>query len=365
MEETVAKPPEAKRRRRMDSVRVEEQVRGMNANITQALEHQLLQATNTKLSHFCPSRRVGALEPDEQRYFIPQKDAETGAEVERSCIRNGNTGKKEFEVPVRMVGGERRSASWHVFLDQGPVGWGAVTYLQQHCGLRMSINHDRLRKLTNAWKLALTSANLHLVRAELSVVLNARCGPFRQGSFHHQLQQSCADFFLHLRSDNMLYEHLYTDICQDNAGTEASEACGNEAHQASLFKKLESWMTASVKHVEAKASRWFSWEHRASLFLHREGGPHAFLMLLTFHGWRKHWWKSFAESPLALHAGLEDHVNISVAEAKTEGDEEDEEEPAEPPAQAGSSTHPVPRAKARAEVSKMRKQHPQTLKFAA
>ena len=138
------------------------------------------------------------------------------------------------------------------------MGWGAATYLQQHIGLRVSVNHDRLRKFTNAWKLALTASNLHLVRAELSVVLDARCGPFKQGSFHEQLQQTCADFFLHLHSDNMLFEHLYTDICQDNAGTEASEACSNEAHQAALFKKLQDCMIASVKHVEAKASRWFA-----------------------------------------------------------------------------------------------------------
>ena len=110
-----------------------------------------------------------------------------------------------------------------------------------------------------------------------------------------------------------------------------------------------------------------SWEHRASLFLNREGGPHAFLMLLTFHGWRKKWWSTCAESSLALHAGLEDHVDIEVTEDRAEGDDEEEDVPAQPPqpAPAGSSNDPVPRAKARSELAKLRKKIPQTLMFAA
>ena len=183
MQQTV-KPSEPKRRRRMDRLQIEEEVRGMNAHVAQCLEHQLYQATGTKLAHFLPARRLGALQADEQRYFVNQRDAETGQEVERSCVKNTSSGRKDYEVPVRIVDGQRQSACWHIFLDQGPVGWGADTFLQQHAGLRMTVSHDRLHKLTNMWKMALTSANLSLVRAELGVVLNARCGPWKQGGFH-------------------------------------------------------------------------------------------------------------------------------------------------------------------------------------
>ena len=135
-----------------------------------------------------------------------------------------------------------------------PVGWPAANFLQQVVGLRMTITPDRLHRIVNCWKHALTLANLHLSRAEMAIVINVRSGPFKGSAFHQQLQQSCKELFLNLPADNFLYQHLYDDICRDNAASEAADAIGSEGHQKVLWQKLARWMEGSVKHVEAKQS---------------------------------------------------------------------------------------------------------------
>ena len=145
-----------------------------------------------------------------------------------------------------------------------PVGISiAVTFLQQR--VRAANVCDRLHKLTNFWKMAFDNCELASCASKARGCLERSLWSLEQGGFHQQLRQTCVDDFKHLRADNLLYEHLYSDMCHDIAATETSEACGNEAHQAALFWKLEGWMSSAVKHVEAKQSRWFPWEHRASL----------------------------------------------------------------------------------------------------
>ena len=46
--------------------------------------------------------------------------------------------------------------------------------------------------------------------------------------------------------------------------------------------------------------------------LHREGFPHVLLMFVLFHGWRKKRWTSYAESPPAMHAGLEGQIEKAL-----------------------------------------------------
>ena len=349
---------------------VEEEFRGSNASFVRSLEHQLLLSTGARLTHFLPVRRVQSLKADQLRYFVPRQDPESGSVLERSCVKDRGSGVKEFEAPGQFRDSQRLFPTWHVFLDQGPVGWPAVNYLQQIVGLRMTITPDRLHRIVNCWKHALTLANLHLARAEMSIVLNVRSGPFKGAAFHQQLQSTCREMFFNLRPDNLLYQHLYDDICRDNAASEAADAIGSSEHQASLWQKLAEWMERAVKHVEAKQSRWFAWEYRASQFLRAEGGAHAFFLLLVYHGWRKKWWGTFASSPLAVHSGLSSKVAF---EDKEEAEEEDaeggEEEAAVQQQQQQSSSSnqqpPVSQAKARQEAGKKLTHHGQKLKYAA
>ena len=59
-----------------------------------------------------------------------------------------------------------------------------------------------------------------------------------------------------------------------------------------------------------------------------------------------------------MHAGLEDHVDIRTDQDEEEEEEQEENEEAGAPAEAGSSSDPVSRGKAKEEFRKVEEEEP-------
>jgi hypothetical protein len=75
-----------------------------------------------------------------------------------------------------------------------------------------------------------------------------------------------------------------------------------------VWLKLKGILIAGPRGATAKVSRWFSWEASGGAMLDpKTGGLNALLMVLIYIGWKRKWWKSYKDCPLAC-LSLEDEA---------------------------------------------------------
>lgn len=144
-----------------------------------------------------------------------------------------------------------------------------------------------------------------MCRLELGVVFNLRKGPFKKSSHHRVVVAAGIEFFEEAGPQNLLFQILYPHIAFD-LGLDADSDHGTQEHMISVWLKLKGTWAESQKQGDfLNMSRWFAWEVRAHNFIVSCGGPAALLMVLTWVGFRRGWWRSIGETTLVGWASQE------------------------------------------------------------
>ena len=198
--------------------------------------------------------------------------------------------------PSHWWGGLRLSPALHMWLDQGSIGWPGVGWALHDLGLRGSRSFDRFHRIINDWNGAVTAAGLMMSKVEYQVVLLMRIGPFGGGANHSVLLNCAADMFRYSSSMNPVFLHLYEAICSEMSWSSDPEF-GTLPHMQQVWARLKHRLTGAKQREKMKMSRWWSWEIRARV-LCREIGVSVLLLLLTYVGWKKKWWASWADCVL-------------------------------------------------------------------
>ena len=111
-----------------DCLVVEEQARTCNRDFMVRLSNQLARGSGINIMDFVPKVKLGPLSADDERIRKLAKCPLMGAERYRSVIRNMETGKERYELPIVLKGGVRFPKIWHSVMDLGTKGDPAMSW---------------------------------------------------------------------------------------------------------------------------------------------------------------------------------------------------------------------------------------------
>ena len=139
----------------------------------------------------CLSRTfcLRSLKEHERRY---RAKVTVDGQVERCAIYNEHTKKTELEFPVDRTADGKPSLV--ICIDHGSVGWPAVQFSFQHCGLLGFYAHDPWHRCWNDLRAGMVQAPFWPVVREMTVCMNVRSGPFERLPFSDRCRkawQSC------------------------------------------------------------------------------------------------------------------------------------------------------------------------------
>ncbi|CAE7263558.1 unnamed protein product [Symbiodinium sp. CCMP2456] len=259
-----------------------------------ALEHGLQACTGLSFKDFLPLRRPRSLKEHERRYRA--KLQVEGQLVERCAMYNEQTKKTELEFPLERTadGKPQYKPSLVICIDQGSVGWPAVQFLFQHCGLCGYYAHDPWHRCWNDLRASMVEANFWPVIREMTVCMNVRSGPFEKAAFFGQMQDSMDDLQKFSDFNNPFFLHCYPGIVAER-GLSGDLEVGTAAHMAKLFAEL--CHDASVER-KGEAVKWARWGSFWDAGMEFRKNWHCRLMTLLHFGWRAGWWPSVQDSPL-------------------------------------------------------------------
>lgn len=294
-----------------------------------------------------PKRRVEALRPGERRYFA-QMPALGGHPEQRSCLELEG-GTRCIEVPRLIDGeGQRQHLVLHLACDQGSIGLPALMYLQYSVGLRMTVSNDLFHRVHNDIVDSVAEAGLMLVRLEYLVAAKVRQGPFAGQANCSIMASAAAEMSVCWTAENPVFQLLYRDIVAEHPEALGSADIGTKEHMATAWE----WCCAELQRVSCgsnvKTGRWFSFEEQG-----RESSGRRWLdvLLLSFLGLQRGWWKHFGDNPVASAMdGLDDNEQPLPGEAGEDAADAQEEAPMED----GPVDRRLSVAAGRAEVRKRR-----------
>lgn len=268
--------------------------RKSNRDFLLKVDNMLQSALGFGLSSYLPKQIVGPLQPGAVRVFVQHPNPLTKQPQRRSVIKEPD-GSRHFEVPRLLVGGRLVAPCLHWASDQGSVGLSASLFLLFGQKLRMTMSHDVLHRLANDLLEGITSSGLMLIRLEYVVVARMRRGPFDKQGFHGQLREAAADLAETLEVDNVLFELLYEDLVSESAELRRTPGIGTTEHMHKTLAWVKNQLLRRGCGENVVTSRWFSWEQGS-----RSSSSYRFvdLLLLTFIGQQKGWWKKMQECPL-------------------------------------------------------------------
>lgn len=268
--------------------------RKSNRDLLLKVDNMLQSALGFGLSSYLPKQIVGPLQPGAARVFVQRPNPLTKQAERRSVIKEPD-GSRHFEVPRLLVGGRLIAPCLHWASDQGSVGLSASLFLLFGQKLWMTMSHDVLHRLANDLLEGITSSGLMLIRLEYVVVARMRRGPFDKQGFHGQLREAAADLAQTLEVDNVLFELLYEDLVSESAELRRTPGIGTTEHMHTTLAWVKNQLLRRGCGENVVTSRWFSWEQGS-----RSSSSYRFvdLLLLTFIGQQKGWWKNMQECPL-------------------------------------------------------------------
>jgi hypothetical protein len=137
-----------------------------------------------------------------------------------------------------------------------------------------------------------------------------------------------------------------------------------------VWLKLKGILVAGPRGATAKVSRWFAWEARGGSMLDQKtGGLHALLMVLIYIGWKRKWWSSYKDCPLACLSLDDEAIPIDDGAGLEEdigsGDSDNGEPEAGLIPEAGPSSSRISMAKGREQVNQKRRLCANAMAFAA
>ena len=276
----------------------EEKTREVNRDCLQAFDWALVRGCGWGLAAFKPERKVGALPRFAERYFLDEPCDFMDAPRSRACIELRG-GERYYEVPwTSDAKGQHVRPTLHLAQDQGSGSWPGGNWLVQGLKIRSTLIWDRFHRVHNDYLDALAEAGLAVVRLEQMQTMSLRRGPWCSDGNHATLFSAVSEMSRMLRPESELFGIYYNEICRDFG--ENGEDVGSDAHYEKMWLKATSALKSAGKGFEAKKSRWFATE---ALCRDQRELRGSMKLLLMYVGFRRKWWSTLDESPLAMVMG--------------------------------------------------------------
>lgn len=223
------------------------------------------------------------LRPGEVRYQVavePWGDYEVeGGGWFRVAIKNMNTGKKRWEVPVVFPDG--KPPFLVVAGDECSANLAPMQFLVGELELRFLLMRDLPHRSWNDVRLAIQEVGLWGKVLELNHCLAVKHGPFASQSWWRQMQESMSLHMARHSSACPLLQALLPGLSMDLRPQLTSEPDTAE-EQAEIWKKLGESKALHVKSNKATLSRWFEFLERYEQF-EKEYTVHQYHFNLTCH----------------------------------------------------------------------------------
>lgn len=313
---SLASPPDQPVRRQPAKA----QGRHPNQHLLVSVDYALMLTAQKSLLDFVPMRHPKPLEATHRRYFVPDAPVQCfkqDAPVEgtRACICAEDGSGAFYEIPRLMKGGVRLpSPILHLNPDQGPIGWPTYIFALEELGVRGSVTPDPFHINWNCVRGACLDIGAWTLVLEMTVVANAKRGPWLKNGNLRQMQEAADIYFKTASVGDPLFQQMYPSIASD--WQEVGASFGSDEHAQSVFRRLrDSPFLRSTGH-RVKLMRWFSFmdamsEPKNGILMNW----HTCLFFLVILGVYKQWWKSFSD----LFDGEPDSTSSTVAAEQAPG----------------------------------------------
>ena len=172
-----------------------------------------------------------------------------------------------------------------------------------------TFTYDRFHTVTNCRTQALTNAGLMFMRLDWSVFLSCRRGPFKACANNYLLKEAGAEIGNTLDSKNICFRFLGDRFARDleYRGGDVGSEKWYEGLWVQFVRKLQSRGIG----VEGKKGRWWATESST-----RQASSMCTITLfvLLWVGFKRKWWRSLDESPLATSSLICHEVADPAAE---------------------------------------------------
>ena len=255
----------------------EEFKRLANLLCLRGLDHALQTSMGLSLCTFFANAHLKAVQPHEERYYVPAADLPPGACTDarlcRAAIEDKNTGRRRLEL-------READAKWrlHTASDTGSQGWVGLNFLYTRTPVIGSYMWDEMHKNWRSVLNASSRAGLMNALYSLLMVMNFKHAPFKSHAFFSKLHECAKYFFATFTHEFVLFRTFYARIFQDFQmdpayfGTEQSYVdVWTRCKNCKFWQKLGSKVRMAV---------WFDIFSEYSSSLKREW--HCILMLLLF-----------------------------------------------------------------------------------
>ena len=158
---------------------------------------------------------------------------------------------EEWDIDGEQL--EQRPASLAIHLDQGPVTWATLSYLQ-HIGMNYVFHYDPSHRMWNDVKEGLVQGGMWPMATLLQIAANMDYGPWEGKEFHERGAAAADHFVAHGDANHPLIEGLAAGLMRELK----VEYDGHfEVGRSALWRAIQTWEVYRVKSRKVAMSRWF------------------------------------------------------------------------------------------------------------
>eukprot|EP00971_Amphidinium_carterae_P348731 6490646-Amphidinium_carterae.1 len=268
----------------------EEKVRlASNYCVLKALDHCLQVSLKKGLACYIPRKLLRPLGRNERRYNLQKEQCiekcQNGQDL-RVCVWDADAGRSRYEIsPIAPH-------CLHIICDQGPMGWPSLHFMTASLNVCSTYRWDESHRVWNDTKLCVSRCGLDMIRIAATAIYNTASGPYGSGAWQNDISWAAEQFVTQGGPDDALFLLHFDEIAKE---THTYATWGTPEHQEEVWSKFCEQKPLWSQGAHVKYSRWFSFLQRSEEML---GSWHSLLLVLTWLGVEKKWWKRREQFPL-------------------------------------------------------------------
>eukprot|EP00971_Amphidinium_carterae_P061612 1219717-Amphidinium_carterae.2 len=260
-----------------------------NYYVLKALDHCLQVSFKKGLATFIPGKILRPLNKTEKRYLLAQHqcpDKCVLGQDHRMCVYDSEAKKSRYEISPEAP------PCIHIIADQGPMGWPGLHFMSDHLQVCSTYRWDESHRMWNDTKLSVSKSGLDMIRIAATVIYNTACGPYGSGAWQNEISWAAGEMTRIGGPNHALFLLHFDEIAKE---CHSQETWGTEAHQEDVWRLVCESKALWKQGAHVKYSRWFSFLQRSEEML---STWHSLLLVLTWLGVERKWWRRREEFPL-------------------------------------------------------------------
>eukprot|EP00971_Amphidinium_carterae_P158755 3147357-Amphidinium_carterae.2 len=169
------------------------------------------------------------------------------------------------------------------------MGWPGLHFMSDQLQVCSTYRWDESHRMWNDTRLSVSKSGLDMIRIAATVIYNTACGPYGSGAWQNEISWEADELTRVGGPSHPLFMLHFDEIARE---CHSRATWGTEEHVWRLVCESKPlWKQGA--HV--KYSRWFSFLQRSEEMLTTW---HSLLLVLTWLGIEKKWWRTREEFPL-------------------------------------------------------------------